>query len=138
MLSNPRRGCPPPCSWMVRELSGRSALYQRGRPVTEADLLLAQQRLHLFAVVLLLEQPEGSMSLLRAMFGWRHTGWEEHRAGSRAGSDAAQELPPAVLAELQRRHALDVRLYAYAEALHAEHVRRWLGNGGAGNAVTTM
>lgn len=121
---------------MVRELAGRSALYQRSRPMTEADLLLAQQRLHLFSTVLLLERPGASMALMRAMFGWRHTGWEEHRAGSRAGSDAAAELPPAVLAELERRHALDARLYAYAEALHAQQARQWLrdrGDEGAGS-----
>ncbi|KAL4447517.1 hypothetical protein ABPG75_004736 [Micractinium tetrahymenae] len=123
-----------PDNWMVRELVGRTALYQRGRPMTEADLLLAQQRLHLFAAVLLLERPDTSMALLRAMFGWRETGWGEHRAGSRVGSDAGAELPPGVLRELERRHALDVRLYAYAEALHAAQARRWLGGNGGGGA----
>lgn len=127
--SPPHHPSRPARSWMVRELAGRTALYQRDRPMTEADLLLAQRRLHLFSAVLLLEQPATSMALLQAMFGWRDTAWEEHRAGSRAGSDAAAELSPAVLDELQRRHVLDVRLYAYAEVLHAQHVRQWLRDG---------
>ena len=120
-----------PSSWMTRELVGRTALYRGGGhlPLTHADLRLAQQRLHYFAAVLLLERPESSMRLLQAAFGWREVGWSKHRAGSRlsgGNSTAAAELAAAgVLQEVQRRHALDLELYEYAEALHAKQLHSW-------------
>lgn len=111
----------------MRELLGRSALYNwRRRPLTEADLLAAQKRLHAFAAVLLLEQPASSMALMQRLFGWRHVDWEGQRAGSRHGSDAEAELAgqPAVLQLLRQRNRLDERLYEYAAALHDAQVQR--------------
>ena len=111
----------------VRELLGRSALYDwRRRPLAEADLLAAQKRLHAFAAVLLLEQPGSSMELLWCRFGWRHTDWEGQRAGSQHGSDAQAELAgqPAVLELMRQRNRLDERLYAYAAALHAAQLQQ--------------
>ena len=70
-----------PDNWVTRELVGRSALYgaygssllegggQR-RPLGQADLHLAKQRLHYFAAVLLLEDWPGSMALMQQLFGW--------------------------------------------------------------------
>lgn len=114
----------------MRELLGRSALYDwRRRPLTEADLLAAQKRLHAFAAVLLLEQPASSMALMQRLFGWRHVDWEGQRSGSRHGSDAEAELAgqPAVLQLLRDRNRLDERLYEYAAALHAAQVQRLTG-----------
>ncbi len=111
----------------MRELLGRSALYNwRRRPLTEADLLAAQKRLHAFAAVLLLEQPASSMALMQRLLGWRHVDWEGQRAGSRHGSDAEAELAgqPAVLQLLRQRNRLDERLYEYAAALHDAQVQR--------------
>jgi len=102
---------------------GRSALYQhRSWVLSEADLLTAQRRLHYFAAVLLLEQPGSSMEFMASRFGWREVGWREHRAGSRHGSDAAAELSPEQLRLLEERNKFDLRLYQYAQALHAAQV----------------
>lgn len=110
-----------PDNWMTRELLGRTALYSwRRRPLTAADLAAAQARLHLFSAVLILEQPASSMAAMRALFGWRETGWDAHRAGSRlAGAAAAAQLAPAELETLRRRNEWDLRLYEYARRLHA-------------------
>lgn len=104
---------------MTRELLGRSALYAwRTRPLTAADLGVAQARLHLFSAVLIMEAPATGMAAAASLFGWRETGWDEHRAGSRLASSAAQ-LAPAELEALQRRNQWDMRLYEYARRLHA-------------------
>lgn len=113
-----------PDNWVTRELVGRSALYDwRRRPLTPADLDTAKRRLHAFAAVLLLERPASSMALLRARFGWTQLGWDEHRAGSRAESNAAAELAPAAMARLRARHEWDLQLHAYAQALHEAQVQ---------------
>lgn len=109
-----------PDNWMTRELVGRSALYDwRRRPLTGADLAIAQRRLHLFAAVLLLEEPRSSMAAMH-LFGWKDVGWDEHRAGSRADSYATAQLEAAVLERLRQRNQWDLKLYAYAQLLHAE------------------
>lgn len=111
---------------MTRELLGRSALYDwRRRRLTGADLEAAKRRLHAFAAVLLLERPASSMALMAARFGWREVGWEEHRAGSRHGSDAAMELSPAALEALRQRNLWDLQLYEYAAALHDAQVQEY-------------
>ncbi|KAI3429348.1 hypothetical protein D9Q98_005443 [Chlorella vulgaris] len=112
-----------PDNWMTRELVGRSALYQQ-RPVTDADLLLAQQRLHYFAAVLLLEEPASSMALIRQLFGWQHTDWDGARAGSRHSSNATSELDRQGLQLLEHRNQFDLRLYRYAQALHSAQLLR--------------
>ena len=112
-----------PDNWMTRTFVGWEALYGR-RPLAEADLLVAQQRLHYFAAVLLLEQPGSSMRLMQKVFGWRQVGWAEHRAGSQHGSDAAAELEAPLLQRLRQRNELDLRLYQYAERLHAQQLQR--------------
>lgn len=112
-----------PDNWMTRTFVGREALYGR-RPLTEADLLVAQQRLHYCAALLLLEQPGSSMRLMQRVFGWRQVGWEGHRAGSQHGSNAAAELEAPLLQRLRQRNELDLQLYQYAERLHAEQVQR--------------
>jgi hypothetical protein len=108
---------------MTRELVGRSALYQQ-RPLTDADLLLAQQRLHYFAAVLLLEEPASSMALIRQLLGWQHTDWDGARAGSRHSSNATSELDRQGLQLLEDRNQFDLRLYRYAQALHSAQLLR--------------
>ena len=53
------------------------------REATEADLRLAQQRLHRFGAVLVLERWEASMELMAGVYGWRELDAAKHRAGSR-------------------------------------------------------
>ena len=108
---------------MTRTFVGRAALYGQ-RTLTEADLVVAQRRLHYFAAVLLLEQPGTSMRLMQRVFGWRQVGWAEHRAGSQHSSDAAAELEAPLQRRMQERNALDLRLYQYAERLHAHQLQR--------------
>lgn len=118
---------------MTRELVGRSALYGwRRRLLTERDLETAQRRLHYFAAVLLLERPASSMALMWSVFGWRHIGWEERRAGSRHDSDAQAELDPELLERLRSRNQLDARLYEYAARLHEAQAAAAGGSGSPG------
>ena len=112
-----------PDNWMTRTCVGREALYG-GRPLTEADLVVAQQRMHYFAAVLLLGQPGSSMRLMQRVLGWRQVGWAEHRAGSQHGSDASAELEAPLLQRLRQRNDMDLRLYQYAERLHAQQLQR--------------
>lgn len=115
-----------PDNWVTRELLGRSVLYDwRRRPLALSDLVAAQIRLHAFAAVLLLERPGSSMALMQRAFGWKHVGWDERRAGSKRDSHAEAELPPPLLERLRQRHALDLRLYEYAQTLHAAQAQAW-------------
>ena len=105
---------------------GREALYSR-RALTAEDLTLAQQRLHYYVTVLLVEEWDTSLKLLTAAFGWRYNGSDAGsvRAGSRFGSDAASELAahPRALAALEAANVWDLQLYAYAAKLHAQQLR---------------
>ena len=118
----------PPCHPHVP----RSALHSdaasghvRPPPLTAAHLHLAKQRLHYFAAVLLLEQPNTSMALLRRL-GWRRTDWAAARAGSRSDSRAEEQLSPAEVAALRSDNAWDLQLYDYAAVLHAQQVAELL------------
>lgn len=118
-----------PDNWMTREFAGMDVLYkktQQGKPkpLFQEDILRAKQRLHYFAVVLILEKWKNSMMLMKNVFGWDIDNDEAFRAGSKQNTSALVELQhnQVALQKLKEKNVYDRELYDYALNLHQHQV----------------
>lgn len=117
-----------PDNWMVRTFAGNAAFEKEGE-MTHVELEKAKRRLHIFSVVMLLENYDESASLLGTLFKWHDTDVQKNRKGSNTlrGQTTVQRFQnhPRVLSLLKERHALDLQLYEYAKQLQAQQFKRF-------------
>lgn len=131
-----------PDNWVTRSLLGAHYLYNFKTPLTLMDLERAKNRVDAFSAVLILEEYDLSMRVVRALFEWSEkTGASEVAANvSPAGrSDGLRDLDDLTRQKVGSRIQLDLLLYQYAHRVFLRHANQLgLGGGGGGASAAAV
>lgn len=108
-----------PDNWMTRTFAGNK-VFASDEPIGEREFEMAKRRLHLFSIVLLLEDYNDGMEMFTTRFGWKEIDVDKHRKGSNNVNKSVAEIfraQPRVLKTLEEKNVYDLKLYEYAQQL---------------------